>query len=85
MSNNEAALLPPKLALLHGLLFGRGDVAIETLFAGMSGPEKYAESNRTMGSWLGPYITRLNRRIVKQKLRVVPGQRKRTYALVVTR
>lgn len=74
--------LPPKLAVLYDALNGRGEVPIPTLYAAVFNPGTAGDGRRDQQQWLGPYITKLNRRIKAQRLAVKPGQRKGTYALV---
>lgn len=73
---------------LYDLLLSRGDVAIDTLYDCMGGPE--GRSTLTRGrsyaqAWLGGYVTRLNRKLAGHDLKVEPGDLKRTYRLVSTK
>lgn len=61
----------------------KGDVAIDDLFAVIDGPGERYRSSRQRQQWLGSYLIRLNRRLRKHKLKVQPGQMKRTYRLTV--
>jgi hypothetical protein len=78
MSND----LPRQQQTLHDLLLGRGDVPIATLYGALFSEPRPAAQQQM---WLGPYITRLNRRLAKAKLRVEPGALKGTYRLVAVR
>lgn len=70
--------LPIRLQQLYSALLSQGDVSISHLCAAIDlADDKLAQQR------LGSYITRLNRRIRKRGLGVVPGDRKRTYRLVV--
>lgn len=69
--------LPPKMDVLYRTLFGQGDVAWETLADTLGlGQERHPQQA------LGPYVTRLNRRLAKHRMKVEPGRMKRTYRLV---
>lgn len=76
---NEAFMqkLPPAQGKLFAALEGKGDVAIELLFRTIfdRDPPKDAQQR------LGPYIVKLNRRLVERQLVVRPGRIKRTYSL----
>jgi hypothetical protein len=74
--------LPARTQQLYDLLFGRGEVLVTDIYAAMGGP---AEATYTQAQWLGPYITRLNRRLAKHGQKIVPGDLKRTYRLVKLR
>lgn len=74
-------VLPKREQDLYDLLAGKGDVAIDDLFRDMGGPE-YDES-RNRQQWLGPYVTKLNRRLKKLKIKVRPGVARGTYRLEV--
>ncbi len=71
--------LPIRTQKLYDLLFGQGDVLIDDLYASMGGP---ADATYTKAQWLGPYITRLNRRLRGEGLKVEPGKLKGSYRLV---
>lgn len=70
--------LGPKQRALYERLQGCGDVSIDELFEAVGGKD-----GRHRQSWLGPYITRLNRRLAPHHLAVRPGDLKRTYRLQV--
>lgn len=72
--------LPAQQKTLFDALEGKGDVAIETLYTALGLPPT-PERTRQQQS-LGPYITRLNRRIARHRKAVKPGALKGTYALV---
>ncbi len=80
MLNRE---LTPRQKQLYDLLFGKGDVEILDLFKALGGPEERQDDARYAQQWLGAKITRLNRALEPQKLRVIPGRMKSTYAMVV--
>lgn len=72
--------LPKRQQQLYDALAGRGDVAWETLAEAI-------EANLGdchPAQWLGPYVTRLNRRLAKKGLAVKPGALKGTLRLVAT-
>jgi len=71
--------LPARTQHLYDALFGRGDVPIADLYATMGGP---VDASYTKAQWLGPYITRLNRRLRERGLKVTPGRMKGSYCLV---
>ncbi len=71
--------LPARTQQLYDLLFGRGEVLVADIYAAMGGP---AAPTYTQAQWLGPYITRLNRRLRGEGLRVEPGKLKGSYRLV---
>lgn len=75
-----AETLPPKLALLFGALPQDKDVMIpvlhEVLFPGA------ARDHRDAQQWISPYLTKLNRRIAKEKLAIRPGKLRGSYRLV---
>lgn len=72
-------VLPERQQKLYDALAGRGDVPISDLCDAI---EANLE-NTPAQQWLGPYITRLNRRLAKRGLRVKPGALKGTYRLIV--
>lgn len=87
--------LSPRMADLYRLLLGKGDVPVVELYASMM-PGMKPDVARRKGRervhgtlyaqvWIGTYISRLNKRLATQGLRVEPGQIKRTYRLVSTR
>jgi hypothetical protein len=69
--------LPPRLLQIYRELDGKGDVPWATIYGRVFG----APAPEQIQNYLGPYITRLNRRLAAYKKRVVPGDRKRTYRL----
>lgn len=78
-SSSPEAGLTPREQDLYALLRGGADVKIDDLFSAADGPPELPY-NRQM--WLGPYITKLNRRIKNHKLKVRPGVARGTYRLV---
>lgn len=58
------------------------DVAISDLLQATVGRDPTADEARLQQQLLGPYITRLNRRLHQAGLAVKPGRMKRTYRLV---
>lgn len=72
--------LPPKLAELHRFLEGKGDVAILDIYTSVIDPRD--KPLREAQQYLGPYITKLNRRLRSHGQRVQPGRIKGTYTLV---
>ena len=74
--------LPKREQDLYDLLVGQGDVHIAALYEAMGGPEDRDPPYRQQ--WLGPYISRLNRRLKNLKMRVRPGQARETYCLSLT-
>lgn len=72
--------LPAKLKALYEL-FARldTDVSIEEIYSEMFGAAKKERWEKQQQ--LGPYITKLNRRIAGNKLKVRPGDAKGTYRL----
>lgn len=71
--------LPDRLNRLYVALKGKGDVSMDALCEAIEANLENTPSQQ----WLGPYITRLNRRIAKQGLAVKPGALKGTYRLIV--
>lgn len=72
--------LPPYLMKLYDALNQKGDVPIVAL-AEVAGLK--AEEVRNAQQFLGSYFTRMNRRLAKHKMKVVPGRTKQTYRLIV--
>lgn len=70
--------LPPQLSKLFSELFGKGDVPFVHLCTVLG-----IKEGRHHQQALGPYVVRLNRRLKLHKMRVEPGQMKKTYRLVV--
>lgn len=79
MTTTTELCLPPVLSRIYAALIGEGDVAIDALLhaAQIQAPEKLRQE------YLGPYITRLNRRLKNHGRAVKPGQLKGTYRLVI--
>lgn len=71
--------LPPKLGELYRFLDGKGDVDILEIYTSVVEPRE--RPLREAQQYLGPYITKLNRRLREHKKRVVPGRIKGTYCL----
>lgn len=71
--------LPKRLQQLYDALSGHGDVAFGVLVGALE-----ASADRTCGDpqWLSPYVTRLNRRLAKQRQAVKPGRLKGTLRLI---
>lgn len=78
---NAPLQLPRREQDLYDLLAGKGDVAIIALYIAMGGPE-FADPTYPQ-KWLGPYITRLNRRVKNLRMKVKPGVARETYQLVI--
>lgn len=76
--------LPRRQQELYDLLVGKGDVPILELYEKLQGPAEHAGDVRYAQQWLGPNISRMNRRLAARKLQVKPGRMKSTYALIVT-
>lgn len=79
MPSEPPAALPVREKALYDALAHGQDVKIEVLFAAAGGPPDLPY-NKQM--WLGPYITKLNRRIKNHKLKVQPGVARGAYRLV---
>lgn len=74
--------LPPKMQALYDVLQPHGqDIPILKIFAALKG-DFSDEPQRHIQQHLGPYITRLNRRLAGARQRVEPGKMKGTYRLV---
>lgn len=71
--------LPPKLKELHDFLKGKGDVAILEIYRNVVSPRELPQ--REAQQYLGPYITKLNRRLREHRQVVRPGRIKGTYVL----
>ena len=71
--------LPRRQQQLYDSLAGRGDVPFTTVAEAL---EANLE-NCAAPQWLGPYVTRLNRRLAKRGLAVKPGVTKGTLRLIV--
>lgn len=74
--------LPPKLRGLYEFMCAHDgeDVAITAIFGVVIASE--VPPSREAQQQLGPYITRLNRRLREHRKAVKPGRLKGTYALV---
>ena len=72
--------LPPKMSILYGALVGKGDVPVVSVHNTYFG-EPEADFRKAMQR-LGPYVTKLNRRLKNQKKAVKPGRLKGTYCLI---
>jgi len=72
--------LPPKLAILYGLLEPGEDVHVIHLYERVVG-NPMADQRRAQQT-LSAYFIRLNRRLKHRKLKVEPGALKGTYRLV---
>lgn len=73
-------VLPPKLAQLHNILTGEGEMSIEDIYRAFLNPD--GKPLREAQQYLGPYISKLNRRLREHNQAVKPGRLKGTYALV---
>lgn len=71
--------LPPRLQDLYDALDGKGDVEIVSIYETVVGPPP--RPLRETQQYLGPYITKLNRRLREFGLIVKPGRLKGTYCL----
>lgn len=71
--------LPPKLKELHTFLSGKGDVDILEIYTSIVDPRE--RPLREAQQYLGPYITKLNRRLREHRQVVRPGRMKGTYCL----
>jgi len=74
--------LPAQQRVLYDALKGKGDVPIDAIYAGL-GLTGAITDRVTQQQMLGPYITRLNRRLSKHRQAVKPGDLKGTYRLVI--
>jgi hypothetical protein len=72
--------LPPKLGELYRLLDGKGDVDILEIYTSIVDPRE-GKPLREAQQYLGPYITKLNRRLREHRKAVKPGRIKGTYCL----
>lgn len=72
--------LPAKCATLYALLESGADVHVLNLYQRTIGKE--TNDQRFAQQVLGPYFTRLNRRLRDKKQKVAPGSLKGTYRLV---
>lgn len=71
--------LPPKLHELYNFLTGKGDVDILDIYRNVVDPQE--RPLREAQQYLGPYITKLNRRLREHGQIVKPGRLKGTYCL----
>lgn len=71
--------LPPKLRQLHDFLAGKADTDIMDIYMNVIDPDPVPL--RQAQQYLGPYITKLNRRLREHKQTVKPGRLKGTYVL----
>lgn len=71
--------LPPKLGELYRFLDGKGDVDILEIYYSIVDPVE--RPLREAQQYLGPYITKLNRRLREHRKIVRPGRIKGTYCL----
>lgn len=83
MPSSATLELPKQLARLYELLPVGKDVEIEHLFNGLFG--EVAKPRVAQQQQLGPYISKLNRRIAGRKQKIVPGKLKGTYRLSAAR
>lgn len=67
---------PRQIAALYALLHSGEEVSFEAMIAALG-----VAVDKNHQQYLGSYINRLNRRLKKEKKRVVPGRMKRTYVL----
>lgn len=72
--------LPPKLNALYAFLDGKGDVDILDIYTTLIDPRD-GKPLREAQQYLGPYITKLNRRLREHRKIVRPGRIKGTYTL----
>lgn len=73
--------LPHRQQQLYNALAGRGDVLITEVAKALEADLE--RLNCAAPQWLSPYITKLNRRLVKRGLAVKPGVTKGTLRLIV--
>jgi hypothetical protein len=73
--------LPNKQKVIYDLVKSGEDVPILTIFKAVTGDAVVHEDSRYQQSYLGSYITKLNRRLKQHGERVVPGRLKGTYRL----
>lgn len=78
---SETIELPEKMAKLYYLFDFDIETSIDALYDVMFPIDKEAKPRYLKQQYLGPLITRLNRRIGLQKQKVVPGKTKGTYVL----
>ena len=80
MLTSPSLTLPLRQQQLYAALANKGDVSFDVLCAAL---ERNPESTCSPHEWLGPYVTRLNRRLAKRGLKVTPGDLKGTFRLTV--
>lgn len=71
--------LPAQQRTIFEALEGKGDVMVETLYLALGLPA--IEGRARQQQALGPYITRLNRRIAKHRKAVKAGALRGSYTL----
>ena len=81
MSIRSQLKLSAAEAAIHRALESRKDVRILVLCRAVKGPKDLPVLSREQQAAIGPFITRLNRKLVEHKLRVVPGIARHTYRL----
>lgn len=79
--SSKPLVLPTQLSALYDALIIGHDVDFKTLW--LSIRAKPLTDDRNVQQALGPYITRLNRRLRQHGRQVEPGRLKGTYRLVV--
>lgn len=78
---SELLELPTKMKQLLDVMEPAGqDVTVVKMFEAVKG-EKATAEYRHLQQHMGPYITRLNRRLAQYRYRVEPGRLKGTYRL----
>ena len=75
--------LPAQQQTLFASLSGKGDVPFADLYRALY-PDGQVEGRAAQQQVLGPFVTRLNRRLAKHRMAVKPGDLKGTYRLIVT-
>ena len=79
MMSDIALSLPRKQGQIYHMLEAGEDVHVLNLYQRVIGKE--TNDQRFAQQVLGPYFTRLNRRLREKKLHVAPGSLKGTYRL----
>lgn len=82
MSSSAALSLPPTIQRLYELVKDGKRVPIVKMHEAVFGLPAGPLSQRDMQQRVGSYVTKLNRRIRKQKKILKPAEIKGTYALV---
>lgn len=72
----------PAQRRLYDTLRDAGDVHVKDVYRAVIG-KRPLDTDRITQQFLGPYVTKTNRRIRPHGLAVKPGERKYTYRLVV--